>query len=93
MKLELKLNKILKQCKCTNINENDLKKDVLTEFYKTILDDLQKSAFIPRSWLHRFCSMNNMKDGISGTGPAYPVEVQVEYSIDSLCTMPSQSVT
>jgi hypothetical protein len=42
---------------------------------------------------HRLCSMINMKDGISGIGTAYSVEVQVQYSTDSLSTMPSQSVT
>ena len=36
LKLELNLNKILKQCKCTNINEYVFKKVyVLNEFYKT----------------------------------------------------------
>jgi len=42
---------------------------------------------------HRFCSMINMKDDINGTGTDYHVEVQVQYSTDSLSTMPSQSVT
>jgi hypothetical protein len=37
--------------------------------------------------------MIDMKDDISGTGTDYPVEVQVQYSTDSLSTMPSQSVT
>jgi hypothetical protein len=71
-----------------------LKKYVLTEFYKTDIRRFTKICLHSSIMTHhRFCSMNNMKDGISGTGTAYPVEVQVEYSIGSLSTMPSQSVT
>ena len=67
---------------------------VLNEFYKTDIRRFTKiclhSSILTH---HRFCSMINMKVDISGTGTDYPVEVQVQYSTDSLSTMPSQSFT
>ena len=37
--------------------------------------------------------MSNRKDDISGAGTNQPVEALIQYSIDSLSTMSSQSVT
>jgi len=37
--------------------------------------------------------MINTKDDISGEGTDYPAEVLVQYSTDSLSTMPSQSLS
>jgi hypothetical protein len=58
-------------------------------FRKLILSDLEKSAFYSSFMTHHhFCSMNNTK-GDNGAG----TEALVQYSPDSLITIPSQSVT
>jgi len=63
-------------------------------FRKLILNDIEKSAFHSSIMTHHhFCSMNNTKDAINGTGTDYPAEALVQYSTDSLITIPSQSVT
>jgi hypothetical protein len=63
-------------------------------FRKLILNDLEKSAFHSSIMTHhRFCSMNNTEDDINGAGTDYPAEVLLQYSTDSLITIPSQSVT
>jgi hypothetical protein len=40
-----------------------------------------------------FLNMSNTKDDISGAGTDHSVKALVQYSTDSLSTMPSQSVT
>jgi len=63
-------------------------------FRKLILNDLEKISI---SFLYHdsspFFSMNNTKDYIKGAGTDYPAEALVQYSTESLITMPSQSVT